>query len=188
VTASELADYLTSCFADKITGKNLGAIDPWIEIAPAAIAEVALVVRDDPRLRLDYLRDMSAVDWLVADPKRAQKLGVTPHLEIVYHLFSFEHRHEIVFKVILPRWKDDKPGQPPELPTVSHVWKIANWHEREIYDLMGVRFLGHPNLRRILCPEDWVGHPLRKDYEFPLEYHGIRCQVPEAEGQPNLPW
>ena len=58
--------------------------------------------------------------------------------------------------------------------SVSGVWPTADWHERETYDLVGVRFTGHPNLVRILCPEDWVGHPLRKDYEMPLEYHGIR--------------
>jgi NADH-quinone oxidoreductase subunit C len=54
------------------------------------------------------------------------------------------------------------------------VWRTADWHEREVYDLSGVNFTGHPDLRRILCPEDWVGHPLRKDYEMPLDYHGIR--------------
>ena len=57
---------------------------------------------------------------------------------------------------------------------VTSLWGTADWHEREVYDLSGVYFTGHPNLRRILCPEDWVGHPLRKDYEMPLEYHGIR--------------
>ena len=65
-------------------------------------------------------------------------------------------------------------GELPELPSVSDLWSTADWHEREVYDLSGVYFTGHPNLRRILCPEDWVGHPLRKDYEMPLEYHGIR--------------
>src|SRR5262249_30490131 len=64
----------------------------------------------------------------------------------------------------------------PEVPTVSGVGRTADGHEREGYDLSGVYFTGHPNLRRILCPEDWVGHPLRKDYEMPLEYHGIRCR------------
>jgi NADH-quinone oxidoreductase subunit C len=79
-----------------------------------------------------------------------------------------------VVKVKIPRWKDDVEGQPPELPTVSSVWRTADWHEREVFDLMGVKFTDHPNLRRILCPEDWVGFPLRKDYEMPLEYHGVR--------------
>ncbi len=76
--------------------------------------------------------------------------------------------------MLLPRWKDDKPGQLPEVPSVNGIWRTADWHEREVYDLSGVFFTGHPDLTRILCSEDWVGHPLRKDYEFPLEYHGIR--------------
>ena len=75
---------------------------------------------------------------------------------------------------ILPRWKDGNEGELPEIPTVTGVWKIADWHERETFDLVGINFVGHPNLVRILCAEDWVGHPLRKDYEFPLEYHGMR--------------
>jgi NADH-quinone oxidoreductase subunit C len=77
-------------------------------------------------------------------------------------------------KVKVPRWKNDQPGQLPDVPSVSGVWAIADWHEREAFDLVGINFTGHPDLRRILCAEDWVGHPLRKDYEFPLEYHGIR--------------
>jgi len=76
--------------------------------------------------------------------------------------------------VILPRWKDGKAGELPEVPSVTSLWRTADWHEREVYDLCGVAFTGHPNLRRILLSEDWQGHPLRKDYEFPLEYHGIR--------------
>nr|NIL97185.1 NADH-quinone oxidoreductase subunit C [Planctomycetales bacterium]NIM08772.1 NADH-quinone oxidoreductase subunit C [Planctomycetales bacterium]NIN08236.1 NADH-quinone oxidoreductase subunit C [Planctomycetales bacterium]NIN77361.1 NADH-quinone oxidoreductase subunit C [Planctomycetales bacterium]NIO34544.1 NADH-quinone oxidoreductase subunit C [Planctomycetales bacterium] len=71
---------------------------------------------------------------------------------------------------------DDREGELPQICSVSGVWKTADWHEREVYDLIGVRFVGHPDLRRILCPEDWKGHPLRKDYQMPLEYHGIRCR------------
>lgn len=176
MTAAEIVELLESAFGPKITGKNLEAVDPWFEVDPAALVEVATFVRDDERLRFDYLKDLEAVDWLVTDEKKAKKLNVEPHLEVLYQLFSFTHKHDITMKVKLPRWKGEKAGELPECPTLSNVWAIANWHEREAYDLMGVRFTGHPNLRRILCVEDWVGHPLRKDYEFPLEYHGIRCK------------
>jgi NADH-quinone oxidoreductase subunit C len=76
--------------------------------------------------------------------------------------------------VVLPRWKGDQAGQLPEVPTLTGLYGSADWHERETYDLVGVHFVGHPDLTRILLAEDWEGHPLRKDYEFPLEYHGIR--------------
>jgi NADH-quinone oxidoreductase subunit C len=114
------------------------------------------------------------VDYFEPDEKLAKKFPYEPHVEVVYHLRSMTHRHLMVMKTKLPRWKDDVPGRLPEVPTVSHVWAIADWHEREAYDLVGIHFVGHPNLVRILCVDDWVGHPLRKDYEFPLEYHGIR--------------
>jgi NADH-quinone oxidoreductase subunit C len=120
------------------------------------------------------LNCITAVDYFEPDPKKAGKTGWEPHLELVYHLSSITKKHTLVLKVMLPRWKDDVPGQLPEIDSVAQVWATADWHEREVYDLSGVYFVGHPNLVRILCPEDWVGHPLRKDYELPLEYHGIR--------------
>jgi NADH-quinone oxidoreductase subunit C len=83
------------------------------------------------------------------------------------------HRHRLVLKVMLPRWKGGIEGQLPELPSVSAVWSTAEWHEREVFDLSGVAFAGNADLRRILLPEDWLGHPLRKDYQPPAEYHGI---------------
>ena len=165
---------LQSRFGDKITGSNLEAIDPWIEVAPQSIVEVCRYLRDEPDLRFTFLNCISGVDYFEADPKKAAKTGWQPHLEVVYHLWSFQNKVSLVLKVMLPRWKHDVPGEIPEVPTVSGVWSTADWHEREVYDLCGVRFTGHPNLRRILCPEDWVGYPLRKDYEMPLEYQGIR--------------
>ncbi len=146
--------------------------DPWIEIAAARIAEIAEFVHDDPELALDALNDLTAADWLETDAKK--KSPCDPHVEVVYHLYSYKHRHWCKLKVKLPRWQNGVTGDLPEIPSVSHVWGIADWHEREAYDLVGVFFTNHPNLRRILCPEDWEGHPLRKDYEFPLEYHGVR--------------
>jgi NADH-quinone oxidoreductase subunit C len=161
-------------FGDQITGSNLTAIDPWIEVSPASLVEVCRFLRDDPDLRMDMLNCITAVDYFEPDPKKAAKVDWQPHLEVVYHLSSTVKKHTLVLKVMLPRWKDDVPGNLPELPTLAAVWATADWHEREVYDLSGVEFVGHPDPRRILCPEDWVGHPLRKDYEMPLEYHGIR--------------
>jgi NADH-quinone oxidoreductase subunit C len=167
-------DRLIARFGDKITGNQLEALDPWIEIAPDAIAEVGQYLKMEPDLRFDMLCDLTVVDYFEPDAKKAAKVAWQPHLEVVYHLWSVPNKVSLVLKVILPRWKDGQSGELPELPTVSSVWRTADWHEREAYDLCGVIFIGHPNLRRILCPEDWVGHPLRKDYEMPLEYHGIR--------------
>ena len=127
-----------------------------------------------PRLAFDHLNDLCGVDYCEPDEKKAKKFGHDPHLEVVYHLYSYDQKHALAVKVKLPRWKDGQEGQIPEVESVAALWAIADWHEREAYDLVGIRFLNHPNMRRILCPEDWVGHPLRKDYDFPLEYHGIR--------------
>lgn len=175
MTTAEIYQLLLDRFGtDIMTGHNLEACDPWIEVAPDAIARVGAFLKEHERLRFDALNDLCGVDYLETDPKKAGKTPYEPHLEIVYHLYSYEHRHWLVVKVKLPRWQNGIEGTIPEVPSVAHVWAIADWHEREAYDLVGARFTGHPNLRRILCPEDWVGHPLRKDYEFPLEYHGIR--------------
>jgi NADH-quinone oxidoreductase subunit C len=171
---AEIHQKLVVRFANKITGAKLDLLDPWIEVAPAAIVEVSQYLKSDPALAFDALNNLTGVDYCEPDPKKTAKFGHEPHLEVVYHLYSYTHRHAIVIKVRLPRWKNDTPGELPEMPSLSTVWSIADWHEREAYDLVGIRFSGHPNLVRILCAEDWVGHPLRKDYVFPLEYHGIR--------------
>jgi NADH-quinone oxidoreductase subunit C len=169
-----LVDQLKHKFGDVITGANLENIDPWIEVAPAGIVDVCRHLRDEPSLAFDYCNSVTAVDYFEADEKKAAKAPWQPHIEVVYHLFSMKHKHSLVLKVMLPRWQGAGLNELPEVPSVAGVWSTADWHERECYDLLGVRFTGHPNLKRILCPEDWVGHPLRKDYEMPLEYHGIR--------------
>jgi NADH-quinone oxidoreductase subunit C len=169
-----LLDRLKSKFGNKITGSNLQALDPWIEVSPEGLVEVCQFLKTDPEAKFELLNCITAVDYFEPDPKKAAKAAFEPHLEVVYHLSSVSKKHSLVLKVMLPRWQDDVPGEPVEIPTVSRVWSTADWHEREVFDLSGVRFVGHPNLRRILCPEDWEGFPLRKDYEMPLEYHGIR--------------
>jgi NADH-quinone oxidoreductase subunit C len=167
-------DRLKKQFGAGIVGANLENLDPWIEVTPEALVDVCLYLRDEPDLRFDMPNCVSGVDYFEADPKKAAKVPWEPHLEVVYHLWSTSNRRSLVLKVMLPRWKDDTEGELPEVPSVVSVWAGADWHERETYDMFGIRFTDHPNLRRILCPEDWVGYPLRKDYEMPLEYHGIR--------------
>jgi len=167
-------DQLTTKFGDAITGSNLEAVDPWIEVSPEGLVEVCQHLKAAADLQFDMLCCISGVDYWMAEEKKMAKAGWEPHTEVVYHLSSTVKKHTLVLKVILPRWKGDVPGDLPEVPSVAHVWRTADWHEREVFDLSGVRFTGHPNLRRILCPEDWVGFPLRRDYEMPLEYHGIR--------------
>jgi len=177
MTVEDIQKLLIDEFGEaKICGANFESIDPWIEVAADAIAEVATFVKNDERLKFDALNNLSGVDYLEPNAKKAKKFPYDPHVEVVYHLYSYDLKHSLTLKVKLPRWKDDVEGQLPEVPTVSRVWAIANWHERETYDLVGICFTGHPNPKRILCPEDWVGHALRKDYEFPLEYHGIRAK------------
>jgi len=174
MSGQAFVDQLKQKFGDKISGANLENVDPWIEVKPEGIVEVCQYLRDEPSLAFDYLNSVTAVDYLHTDEKKAAKAEWEPHLEVVYHLFSMQHKHSLVLKVMLPRWQNDEVGKLPQLDTVSMIWATADWHERELYDLLGVEFIDHPNMRRILCPEDWVGHPLRKDYEMPLEYHGIR--------------
>jgi len=192
MTAAEIAAVLQAQFPGAVSAAA-GTPDPAVTVELAKLVEVCTFLRDDPRLKFALLNDITGVDYLETDPKKAAKAGFEPHVEVVYHLssFSFPGRR-FTLKVVLPRWKDGrgsqgepaggspsptgKAGELPEVPTLYGVWKTADWQEREVYDLVGVWFVGHPNLVRILLADDWVGHPLRKDYEFPLEYHGIRCR------------
>jgi NADH-quinone oxidoreductase subunit C len=140
-------------FGDRVLEISESKPDPFCVIDPAAIVEVAIALRDDSETAMDCLSNESGVDY-------------KDRIEVVYHLFSYRLRHGAVLKVQLPR-------ENPVVHTLEGVWKSANWMEREIFDLLGVSFEGHSDLRRILMPEDWPGHPLRKDFVEPLEYHGI---------------
>ncbi|HYC00099.1 MAG TPA: NADH-quinone oxidoreductase subunit C [Candidatus Limnocylindrales bacterium] len=127
----------------------------YIEVAPDRIDDVAYYVATEPALLFDSLSNLSACDY----PQRGK-------IQIVYDLYSYTHDHTLVLKV-------DADRANPRVATVERVWPAANWHEREAYDLLGVVFTGHSDLRRILLPDDWVGHPLRKDYVEAPDYHGI---------------
>jgi NADH-quinone oxidoreductase subunit C len=128
---------------------------PCIHVPAASITDIALHLRDAGPYAFDSLMCLSGVD------NADGTLGVT------YHLFSMTHRHKLTLKVAVPK-------DAPNVPTVEKVWRTADWHEREAYDLIGVVFDGHHDLRRILLPDDWEGHPLRKDYQTPEFYNGMK--------------
>jgi len=153
--AAQIHARLVERFGDAIGAPTGQGRDTALAVAPERIAEVARFLRDDSDLAFDCLSNLSGVDY--------PKLGC---IQVVYHLFSYRYRHWIVLKANAQR--DD-----PVVPTVSGIWSHADWQEREVFDLLGVRFPGHPDLRRLLMPEDWPGHPLRKDFVEPEEYHGI---------------
>ncbi|MBX7102764.1 MAG: NADH-quinone oxidoreductase subunit C [Gemmataceae bacterium] len=163
-----MSDILDAKFGDRIKAKFADGV----VVEAGDLVEVMTYLRDAPDLKFEMLCDISGVDYLEIDPKKAAKAGYEPHLEVVYHLQSFQYKKRFTVKVMLPRQVEG--GGLPAVPTLSGVFKIADWLERETFDLVGIDFTGHPNLQRILLSEDWEGHPLRKDYEFPLEYHGIR--------------
>ena len=111
------------------------------------IREACALLRDDPACPFNFLSDVTCVDWYPSEPR----------FEVVYHLLSISNKERLRLKVRLS-------GDAPAVESVTSVWPSANYFEREVFDLFGVRFTGHPYLRRLLMPEDWEGHPLRKDY------------------------
>ena len=176
MTGADMVGLLQSQFGPAITEARPEAIDPFVTVGIDHLREISRFLRDDPRLKFELLNCVTGVDYLETDAKKVAKAGFEPHLEVVYHFSSFTHNHRFTLKLTMPRWRDNIEGQLPEVPSIADLYPTADWHERETFDLLGVRFTGHPDLRRILMAEDWDGHPLRKDYEFPLEYHGIRCR------------
>jgi len=146
---------LTKQFGEAIGPLQPAKRDPFCTFAPARLVEICRFLKGQPELSFDFLEDLTATDH----PK--QNL-----IRIVYHFYSYPHRHLFIAKVEVNR-------QQAELDSVESVWKAANWLEREVYDLFGVRFTGHTDLRRILMPDDWVGHPLRKDYSEAGGYRDI---------------
>lgn len=153
--AKDIFEKLKSEFADSIIElKEDKVSDTFIVIDSKKVLDICLFLRDSEELLFDYLSCLSGMD-------NKTSLGV------VYHLFSTKYNHKITLKAIL-----DKNS--PSLLSVEGVWKSANWHEREAFDMFGIKFEGHPNLIRILSPYDWEGYPLRKDYKTPEYFHGFK--------------
>jgi NADH-quinone oxidoreductase subunit C len=136
--------------------------------SPDAIPLICRALASDPTQRYNFLADLTAVDWNEREPR----------YDVVYHLLSLETRAVLRLKVRV----GDEDTPDPEVPTVTTIWPAADFFEREVFDLFGIRFTGHPNMTRILMPSDWVGYPLRKDY--PLT--GIHLPDPHWGGQVPL--
>ncbi len=149
-----IAREVSALYPDAIEEAFMGLDMPTLRVARNHIVDVCRWLRDAPDLRFDMLSDLTCVDHLDRNPR----------YDVVYHLFSVRNNARL-------RLKTGVPEEPAECPTMTDVWVGANWAEREAFDMFGVVFTGHPNLERILTPEDWVYFPLRRD--FPLQGPGM---------------
>ena len=180
----QIADRLRELHGDEVVRSvQLEGPQPWIDVDPDRLGELALSLRDTEELAFDRLLFVAGIDYegidlngkgkhraiaqygedgRVSDPGPAG----TGDLGVSYYLHSMRHRHDVVVKARVPR-------ENPRVGSVSAAWPTAEWGERETYDMYGIEFEGHPDLRRILLPEDWEGWPLRKDYAMPERYHDV---------------
>ena len=161
MTFQEITEIVVSAFGHHHIETDTKGPQPILIVPVEQIAAICRFLHEDERLYFDYLACVTGID---NGPGLAT-------MEVVYNLTSIPYGHDLMMKTIFPR---NIPGQPiPTVSTVSDIWRSADWHEREAFDLVGINFEGHPDLRRILLPEDWEGHPLRKDYVAQERYHGI---------------
>jgi NADH-quinone oxidoreductase subunit C len=163
ITAVSTVEALQRKFPQAIVETSEFRDEQTIVLTPASLVEVCTYLKRD--LQYDFLETVTAVDW----PERI------PRFDVVYQLLSLPHRSFVRLKVRVGQRREEHPA----VPTVTNVWPGANWYEREVYDLFGITFTGHPDLRRILMPTDWTTHPLRKDY--PLS--GFDLPEPHWGGQ-----
>lgn len=154
MTPLQIANQLQERFGEAVT-PHLEARHPRVHTTAEHWRALAEHLAQDEALAFDFLLCLTGLDYAADD-----------QFCVALDLRSMRHRHEFAVKVYVDR-------DEPRVPSVMDLWPAANWHEREAYDLFGIVFEGHSDLRRILLPEDWDGHPLRKDYVFPREYHGI---------------
>ena len=145
-----------------IVGEETGGMQPALLIDPDQIANVCLELRNNPHTYFDFLSSITGVDYGV----ESGRFGV------VYHLASIPFQTQLTLKISKSNSRD--LNDLPEFPSITSVYRTADWHEREAYDLIGIFFEGHPDLRRILLPDDWEGFPLRKDYKNAEFYKGIK--------------
>lgn len=162
-----IADVLKARFGDAITDVVEFRGETTIHVKPNAIVDVCTFLRDDESTLYNFMSDISAADIWPDEPR----------FQVNYHLYSMSNNTRLRLKVSV------RDGEP--IPTVTGVWRTANWYERETYDLFGVKFTGHPDLRRLLLPDDYLGHPMRRDapmveeeVEFSYNYDEVEARKP----------
>lgn len=162
---SEIVARLRDAGIDGVGELDTSAGDPFVVVEADALRPAVRFLRDDEACAMEMCHCVTAVEREAA-------------MEVVYHLCSYEHHHSLTLKVICPRPEGGGHDDwHPEVPSIADIHSAANWHEREQYDLLGVVFTGHPDPRRILLPEEWIGHPLRKDYVYPAAHEGIPLEL-----------
>ena len=178
ITAGALA-VLEAEVPGAVVASALTGMHPWIQLRRDDLRRACRVLKEHEDTQLDCCHLISGVDW----PEANEGAG---EMEVVYHLVSYSRRPDAAYRT--RRCKNDPfvalkvrvPREAPEVPTVMDIWTGADWHERETWDLVGIRFTGRQSLHRILLPEDWPGHPLQKDWVFPASYHGVPIIPPEG--------
>ncbi|HMO56065.1 MAG TPA: NADH-quinone oxidoreductase subunit C [Roseiflexaceae bacterium] len=166
---ASVAERLRAALPHAVIASHEHRGDLSIVVQPEALIDVARFLRDEPELRYNFLENLCGVDYLGRDPR----------FEVVYHLLSFSNHHRICLKVGLPE-------ADPTVDSLTGLWPTANWQEREAYDLFGIIFRGHPSLERILMPDDWEGHPLRKD--VPLGYEEVAFTFNQEQIDAHKPY
>lgn len=173
MTFEEIKNIVTEKFgAEVVVKEDAVSMQPTLTISKEKLAEVCQELHVNPKTYFDYLSCITGID-------NGSEKGT---MEVIYHLYSIPFNHHFIIKVEIPRNASTQSivsqpsGSLPEVLSVTGIWKTANWHEREIFDLLGIKFEGHPDLRRILLPADWEGFPLRKDYKHQDYYHGIKVE------------
>lgn len=165
MTVEEFKDLIDSKIGEgTVLSIDENATPTALVIAPEKVEPAMALLKDDEVSFCDLLSCLTAID----NGPEANTM------EVIYNLYSIPLEHSLMIKTTISR-------ENPEIETVSHLWKTADWHEREAYDLFGISFKNHPDLRRILMPADWEGHPMRKDYEEPATYRGMKTIREEGD-------